>query len=114
MRLEGRRLAIKVDGTHTCCYATQDKVWTIDPDGVPWEVYTVIEDTAEFGARSKLPGRGVKGTIRGIHYLLGNHGLTEETGVCNPDVEAILQRLENEAKTAIVLMTRDSRNAMPA
>ena len=50
MRLEGEGLAIKVDGTHTCCYATQDKVWTMDPSGVPWEVYTVIEDTAEFGA----------------------------------------------------------------
>lgn len=52
MRLEGEGLAIKVDGTHTCCYATQDKVWTMDPAGVPWEVYTVIEDTAEFGARA--------------------------------------------------------------
>ena len=52
MRLEGEGLAIKVDGTHTCCYATQDKVWTMDPAGVPWEVYAVIEDTAEFGARA--------------------------------------------------------------
>ena len=28
----------------TCCYATQDKVWVSDPDGAPWEVYTVIAD----------------------------------------------------------------------
>lgn len=50
MRLEGQGLPIKVDGTHTCCYASQDKVWTVDPVGVPWEVYTVLGDTAEFGA----------------------------------------------------------------
>ncbi len=26
-----------------CCYALQDKVWAHDPDGVPWEYYTVLE-----------------------------------------------------------------------
>jgi catechol 2,3-dioxygenase-like lactoylglutathione lyase family enzyme len=26
-----------------CCYARQDKVWAHDPDGVPWEYYTVLE-----------------------------------------------------------------------
>ena len=28
----------------TCCYAVQDKVWVDDPDGAPWEVYTVLAD----------------------------------------------------------------------
>jgi catechol 2,3-dioxygenase-like lactoylglutathione lyase family enzyme len=28
----------------TCCYAVQDKVWVNDPDGAPWEVYTVLAD----------------------------------------------------------------------
>jgi catechol 2,3-dioxygenase-like lactoylglutathione lyase family enzyme len=45
-------LAHKIDETHTCCYATQDKVWTRDPDGVPWETYTVLAATEEFGARA--------------------------------------------------------------
>ena len=27
-----------------CCYAVQDKVWVDDPDGAPWEVYTVLAD----------------------------------------------------------------------
>ena len=30
--------------TGACCYAEQDKVWTNDPDGVAWEVYTVLGD----------------------------------------------------------------------
>ncbi len=50
MRIEALGLPVKVDGTHTCCYATQDKVWTMDPEGVPWEVYTVLADTDHFGA----------------------------------------------------------------
>ena len=54
-----------------------------------------------------IPGRGVQGTIGGVHYLLGNHRLTEETGICKPAVESILRRLEDEAKTAVVLMTVD-------
>ena len=28
-----------------CCYALQDKVWADDPDGAPWEVYTVLADS---------------------------------------------------------------------
>lgn len=31
----------------TCCYALQDKAWVHDPDGAPWEVYTVLADSAE-------------------------------------------------------------------
>ena len=51
-RLAELGLPFKVDDTHTCCYATQDKVWTQDPDGVPWETYTVVDDTEHFGARA--------------------------------------------------------------
>ena len=29
----------------TCCYAKQDKIWVRDPDGTPWEVFTVIADS---------------------------------------------------------------------
>ncbi|MEL7207654.1 MAG: glyoxalase/bleomycin resistance/dioxygenase family protein, partial [Actinomycetota bacterium] len=28
----------------TCCFAVQDKAWTADPDGLRWELYTVLED----------------------------------------------------------------------
>jgi catechol 2,3-dioxygenase-like lactoylglutathione lyase family enzyme len=36
----------------TCCYAVQDKIWVHDPDGAPWEVYTVLADaSAETGLR---------------------------------------------------------------
>ena len=51
-----------------------------------------------------ITGRGVRASIAGTTYTLGNHRLAEETGMCGPDLEAILERLENEAKTAIVLM----------
>lgn len=51
-RLAELGLPFKVDDTHTCCYATQDKVWTQDPDGVPWECYTVLADAADPGARA--------------------------------------------------------------
>ena len=50
--LAGQGLPFRVDDTHTCCYATQDKVWTADPDGMPWETYSVVADAAEFGARA--------------------------------------------------------------
>lgn len=42
-------LPVIVDDPHTCCFATQEKAWTRDVDGVPWELYTVVGDTDEFG-----------------------------------------------------------------
>jgi catechol 2,3-dioxygenase-like lactoylglutathione lyase family enzyme len=37
-------LEAEVQDQTTCCYAVQDKVWVSDPDGAPWEVYTVLAD----------------------------------------------------------------------
>ncbi len=31
----------------TCCYAVQDKVWAVDPDGHKWEVFVVLEADAK-------------------------------------------------------------------
>ncbi len=38
-------LATREEKGVACCYATQDKVWVTDPDGAPWEVYTVLADS---------------------------------------------------------------------
>jgi catechol 2,3-dioxygenase-like lactoylglutathione lyase family enzyme len=43
-RLAGEGLATATEDNVTCCYAVQDKVWVDDPDGVPWEIYTVLAD----------------------------------------------------------------------
>jgi catechol 2,3-dioxygenase-like lactoylglutathione lyase family enzyme len=43
-RLSGQGLETATEDGVTCCYAVQDKVWVDDPDGAPWEVYTVLED----------------------------------------------------------------------
>jgi catechol 2,3-dioxygenase-like lactoylglutathione lyase family enzyme len=44
-RLSGEGLATATEDNVTCCYAVQDKVWVEDPDGAPWEVYTVLADS---------------------------------------------------------------------
>ena len=43
-RLSGEGLATASEDDVSCCYARQDKVWVDDPDGAPWEVYTVLSD----------------------------------------------------------------------
>jgi catechol 2,3-dioxygenase-like lactoylglutathione lyase family enzyme len=45
-RLTGEGLEPDVQESTTCCYAVQDKAWVNDPDGAPWEVYTVLADAA--------------------------------------------------------------------
>ena len=49
-RLSNAGIETEVQEETTCCYAVQDKVWVNDPDGAPWEVYTVLADApAETG-----------------------------------------------------------------
>lgn len=38
-----------------CCYALQNKAWVSDPDGAPWEIYTVLNhtDPATRGSRKQ-------------------------------------------------------------
>ena len=50
-----------------------------------------------------LTGRGAKAVLAGGLYYVGNHRLIEELGACSPAVEAELERLEKEGKTAVVL-----------
>lgn len=46
-RLEKAGLVSSIEREETCCYANQTKVWTVDPEGRRWEVYTVHEDTED-------------------------------------------------------------------
>ncbi len=46
-RLSAEGLEPDVQESTTCCYALQDKAWVNDPDGAPWEVYTVLADAPE-------------------------------------------------------------------
>ncbi len=43
-RIREEGLATAEEQGVTCCHAVQDKVWVTDPDGAPWEVYTVLAD----------------------------------------------------------------------
>jgi catechol 2,3-dioxygenase-like lactoylglutathione lyase family enzyme len=54
-RLSQEGLDVDVEEQTTCCYALQDKVWISDPDGAPWEVYTVLSDAP---AESDFTGDG--------------------------------------------------------
>ncbi|MDQ4068641.1 MAG: VOC family protein [Actinomycetota bacterium] len=51
-RLAGEGLATAAEEGVSCCYAMQDKVWVDDPDGAPWEVYTVLADADVMGCGS--------------------------------------------------------------
>jgi catechol 2,3-dioxygenase-like lactoylglutathione lyase family enzyme len=46
-RLDALGLHPDVQESTTCCYAVQDKAWVSDPDGAPWEIYTVLADAPD-------------------------------------------------------------------
>ena len=45
-RLQVQGLKTRTENQVDCCYAVQDKVWVTDPDNAPWEIYTVLDDSA--------------------------------------------------------------------
>lgn len=55
-RLEAAGLTERVERRTTCCYAVADKVWSREPDGLPWEVYRVLADADEPGG-GEAPAR---------------------------------------------------------
>jgi len=57
-RLSAAGLVTDEEQGTTCCYATQDKVWVTGPGGERWEVYTVLADSATFGAGPSAAAEG--------------------------------------------------------
>nr|MBI3612578.1 VOC family protein [Nitrospirota bacterium] len=49
-RLQEQGVLEKVEEDIVCCFARQDKLWFADPDGNPWEVFTVHEQLAVMGS----------------------------------------------------------------
>jgi catechol 2,3-dioxygenase-like lactoylglutathione lyase family enzyme len=58
LRLKQAGLATFDEMDTECCYARQDKIWVTDPDGTPWEVFTVLDDVEQFGSSTELPRTG--------------------------------------------------------
>lgn len=134
---EGRKIkAIALDKTGTLTYGKPDVTDVVPLNGIP--AAELLHWAASLDAQSEHPvasaivahcatshgpercsplpvtdfeaiaGRGVKGRLNGQTHYVGNHRLTEENGVCGPHVEAVLERLEREGKTAVVL-TSDTK-----
>jgi catechol 2,3-dioxygenase-like lactoylglutathione lyase family enzyme len=53
-RLSAAGLADKFEKETTCCHATQNKVWSAEPDGIAWEWYRVTDDAPA----KRTPGCG--------------------------------------------------------
>ncbi|MCU6432746.1 heavy metal translocating P-type ATPase [Undibacterium sp. Jales W-56] len=50
-----------------------------------------------------LPGRGIQARVNTQLHFLGNHRLLEELGLCSPEIEQQLKRLEAEGKSVVVI-----------
>ena len=58
----------------TCCYAVQDKVWAVDPDGHKWEVFVVLQADVK-------------------------DALYEESGCCGPEVVTLKESVDVDQRT---------------
>ncbi|MBQ1766998.1 MAG: heavy metal translocating P-type ATPase, partial [Aquincola sp.] len=65
---------------------------------------------AEVSHSQALTGRGAAGQVEGRAYVLGNHRLMEERGLCSPALEAALREHENAGRSVTLLA--DERQAL--
>ena len=59
-------------------------------------------------------GLGVRGTIQGKEYVLGNHRWIHERGQCSTELEAMMEEHEAQGRTVSVLASRDRALAILA
>jgi catechol 2,3-dioxygenase-like lactoylglutathione lyase family enzyme len=78
-RLAGEGLATATEDQVSCCFAVQDKVWVDDPNGAPWEIYTVLADAdtpagqlRAAGPDGALCGPGACGTPAAAAEVIGD------------------------------------------
>jgi Cd2+/Zn2+-exporting ATPase len=57
---------------------------------------------------SSITGKGIRTRVDGRTYIIGNHLLMEELGVCSPLVEEKLAQLEGSGKTVVLLSDEKS------
>jgi catechol-2,3-dioxygenase len=51
-RLSTEGLTRQFEENATCCYATQNKVWSSEPDGLAWEWYRITDDSPSESERA--------------------------------------------------------------
>ena len=126
---DGRRLkAIAVDKTGTLAAGNPEVTDIVPRDGCDEEKALLL--SASLDSLSQHPvaqaivkafkgkvlnvsdfqsvsGRGVSGSIDGQAYIIGNHRFAHESGICKPEVEAELSKLEADGKTTVVFGNKD-------
>jgi len=70
-----------------------------------WKENNIDQSLYQTDNFQAIPGRGTTGIINGQKYFIGNHQLAEENKVCSAKIEELLEKLEQEGKTTIVLST---------
>lgn len=66
------------------------------------------EEGADVSDFKALAGRGVEGTIHGLPYVLGNHRLIEELGLCSPALEEQLKAHEDKGRTVTLIASKNA------
>ncbi len=64
-RLDAAGLIQEEQRDETCCHATQNKIWSLEPDGVRFEWYRITDDRPEVQAAAPEPSGCCAGADQG-------------------------------------------------
>lgn len=63
----------------------------------------VAPEESEVSGFTAIPGRGLRAVVDGKPYVLGNHALIEDAGLCSPQLEHEISDLESHGETVLIL-----------
>ena len=71
-RLGDAGILTEIQRDETCCHATQDKVWSNEPQGLRWEWYRITDDEPETKPMaSKTRSAGFSNSLPGTSSITG-------------------------------------------
>ncbi len=73
-RLKAAGTQVLDEGATTCCYATAEKAWVVDPQGLAWETFLTTGTATVYGNDNKVST---------------DIPLAKKSACCTPSVEAI-------------------------
>lgn len=63
----------------------------------------IAPEESEVRDFTAIPGKGLRAEVDGKQFVLGNHSLIEESGLCSPALEREIVDLESRGETVLIL-----------
>lgn len=81
-RLKASNIPVLDEGATICCYATSEKAWVVDPQGIAWETFLTTGQTTIYGLDNEVTT---------------DIPMSKNSACCAPSVEAVQVQIKGKS-----------------